>query len=464
MSIARTSIRLLAMAVVAVWACRNSAAQTLDQALAQAYRNNETLNAERANLRATDEEVPQALSGYRPRIEATAEAGIRYLNEKGADGAQQSSTTTPRSVGVTASQSVFNGFQTANRVRAAENQVLAGREALRVMEQTVLMDAATAYMDVLRDAAFLELQKRNLDLLGEQLNLVRNRQASGDLTTADVAQVEARLAAARTAVLAAKATYNSSRATFTRIIGSEPGKLAPGQPVDRFVPATLEAAIALARTQHPAVLAAMYGVDIALLQTKIAEGALYPMVTLEGSVKRRWDVMPDQNLMFPATSTDASIISRMVIPLYQGGSEYAKIRQSKEMTGQKRLSLEAVRKLARATVVQAWSAVAATRAQVDSAQAQVKAAEFALESVRREFGAGQRSTLELLTVQQELLNARIALVMTQRERVTSSYALLAAVGRLALDVLGLTTESYDPSVHYHQVRDSWFGVRTPDGR
>ncbi len=464
MSIARTSIRLLAMAVVAVWSWRSGAAQTLDGALAQAYRNNETLNAERANLRATDEEVPQALSGYRPRIEATAEAGPRYLNEKGADGAQQSSTTTPRGVGVTASQSIFNGFQTANRVRAAENQVLAGREALRVMEQTVLVDAATAYMDVLRDAAILELQKRNLDLLGEQLNLVRNRQASGDLTTADVAQVEARLAAARTAVLAAQATYNSSRATFARVIGSEPGKLTPGQPVDRFAPATLEAAIALARTQHPALLAAMYGVDIALLQTKIAEGALYPMVTLEGSVKRRWDIMPDQNLMFPATGTDASIISRVVIPLYQGGSEYAKIRQSKEMTGQKRLSLEAVRKLARATVVQAWSAVAATMAQVDSAQAQVKAAEFALESVRREFGAGQRSTLELLTVQQELLNARIALVMTQRERVTSSYALLAAVGRLAPGVLGLPTESYDPSVHYHQVRDSWFGVRTPDGR
>jgi len=464
MSIARTSIRLLAVAVVAVWSCRSGGAQTLDRALAQAYRNNETLNAERANLRATDEEVPQALSGYRPRVEATADAGPRYLNEKGADGVQQSSTTTPRSVGVTATQSIFNGFQTANRVRAAENQVLAGREALRVMEQTVLVDATTAYMDVLRDTAILELQKRNLDLLVEQLNLVRNRQASGDLTTADVAQVEARLAAARTAMLAAQATYNSSRATFARVIGSEPGKLTPGQPVDRFAPATLEAAIALGRTQHPAVLAAMYGVDVALLQTKIAEGALYPMVTLEGSVKRRWDVMPDQNLMFPATGTDASIISRVVIPLYQGGSEYAKIRQSKEMTGQKRLSLEAVRKLARATVVQAWSAVSATRAQVDSAQAQVKAAEFALESVRREFGAGQRSTLELLTVQQELLNARIALVMTQRERVTSSYALLAAVGRLAPGVLGLPTEGYDPSVHYHQVRDAWFGVRTPDGR
>ena len=239
MSIARTSIRLLAVAVVAVWSCRSGGAQTLDRALAQAYRNNETLNAERANLRATDEEVPQALSGYRPRVEATADAGPRYLNEKGADGVQQSSTTTPRSVGVTATQSIFNGFQTANRVRAAENQVLAGREALRVMEQTVLVDATTAYMDVLRDTAILELQKRNLDLLVEQLNLVRNRQASGDLTTADVAQVEARLAAARTAMLAAQATYNSSRATFARVIGSEPGKLTPGQPVDRFAPATL---------------------------------------------------------------------------------------------------------------------------------------------------------------------------------------------------------------------------------
>jgi outer membrane protein len=169
--------------------------------------------------------------------------------------------------------------------------------------------------------------------------------------------------------------------------------------------------------------------------------------------------------MFPATnSTDASIVSRVVIPLYQGGNEYSKIRQSKEAAGQKRLSLDAVRKLARATVVQAWGSATAAKAQIESAQSQVQAAEVAFEGVQREFRAGQRSTFELLALQQELRNARVTLVVAQRERVVASYTLLAAVGLLSPQVLTLPTAPYDPSVHYRQVRDSWFGVRTPAGR
>lgn len=465
MSIGGISCRfMLAAMMLAILLPLPGLAQTLEQALAQAYRNNETLNAERASLRATDEEVPQALSGYRPRVEATADVGRRYLDEKGADDQRQKSTTTPRGVGLTATQSIFNGLQTSNRVRMAESQVVAGREALRVMEQMVLLDAVTAYMEVLRDAAILELQRRNLDLLREQLDLTRDRLTVGDVTATDVAQVRARLAAARSESLAAQAAYNASRATFERVIGSEPGKLTPGRPADRFVPSTIDVAIGVARAQHPAVTAAMHGVDVALLQAKIAEGALYPMVTLEGNVKRRWDVMPDQFLPFPATSTEASIVSRVVVPLYQGGSEYSKIRQSKEAAGQKRLSLEVVRKLARATVIQAWGSANAAKAQIESAQSQVQAAEVAFEGVRREFGAGQRGTFELLAAQQELRNARVALVTAQRDRVVSSYTLLAAVGGLSPQVLKLPTETYDPRIHYHQVRDAWFGVRMPDGR
>jgi outer membrane protein len=450
--------------MLAIWLPAEGSAQTLERALAQAYRDNETLNAERASLRATDEEVPQALSGYRPRVDATADVGRRYLDEKGADGTRQTSTATPRGVGLTAAQTLFNGFQTANRVRMAESQVSAGREALRLMEQTVLLDSVTAYMDVLRSAAVLELLRRNLDVLGQQLDLTRNRQVTGNVTFTDVAEVQSRLAAAKSEALAAQAAYDSSRATFERVIGTEPRNLTPGRPADRFAPATLNAAVSLALAQNPAVTAAMYGADIALLQTKISEGALYPMVTLEGSVKQQWDVTPAQFLPYPGTSTDASIIRRVVVPLYQGGGEYAKIRQSKEAAGQKRLSLEAVRKLARATVIQAWSAVSAAKAQIDSAQSQVQAAEIAFDGVRREFGAGQPGTFELLTIQQELLNARIALAAAQRERVVSSYTLLAAVGRLSPQILGLPTEMYDPSEHYHQVRDSWGGIRTPDGR
>ena len=328
MNIGSISGRLVAAAIaIAVASPIPGFAQTLEQALGQAYRNNETLNAERASLRGIDEEVPQALSGYRPRVDATADIGGRYLNEKGADGQRQTSTATPRGVGLTATQTLFNGFQTANRVRMAESQVSAGRETLRLMEQTVLLDSVTAYMDVLRSAAVLELQRRNLDVLRQQLDLTRNREVTGSVTFADVAEVQSRLAAAKSEVLAAQAAYDSSRATFERVIGTEPRNLTPGRPADRFTPSALDAAVSLALAQNPAVTAAMYGADIALLQTKISEGALYPMVALEGSVKRQWDVTPAQFLPYPGTSTDASIVSRVVVPLYQGGGEYAKIRQ-----------------------------------------------------------------------------------------------------------------------------------------
>src|SRR6201987_2699734 len=211
----------VAALMLAIWLPAEGAAQTLERALAQAYRNNETLNAERASLRGIDEEVPQALSGYRPRVDATADVGSRYLDEKGADGPRQTSTATPRGVGLTATQTLFNGFQTANRVRMAESQVSAGREALRLMEQTVLLDSVTACMDVLRSAAVLELQRRNLDVLRQQLDLTRNREVTGNATFTDVAEVQSRLAAAKSEVLGAQAAYDSSRATFERDIGTE---------------------------------------------------------------------------------------------------------------------------------------------------------------------------------------------------------------------------------------------------
>jgi outer membrane protein len=302
MCISGSLCRCLIAAIFVILLPAEGWAQTLERALAQAYRNNETLNAERASLRSTDEEVPQALSGYRPRVDATADFGRRYLDEKGVDGTRQTSTATPRSVGLTATQTLFNGFQTSNRVRMAESQVSAGREALRLMEQTVLLDSVAAYMDVLRSAAVLELQRRNLDVLRQQLNLTRNRQVAGNETFTDVAEVQSRLAAAKSEVLAAQAAYDSWRATFERVIGTEPRNLTPGRTADRFAPSTIEAAVSLALAQHPAVTAAMYGADVALLQTKISEGALYPTVTLEGSIKRQWDVTPAQFLPYPGTS------------------------------------------------------------------------------------------------------------------------------------------------------------------
>ena len=276
------AIALAAIAGVSVFPM-SLVAETLPSALTQAYQNNPQLNAERARLRATDEGVPQALSGYRPQISATADVGVQYIDQLGTTGAI-TGTTVPRGAGITGTQTLFNGLRTANRTRAAEGQVFAGREALRVLEQQVLLDAVTAYMNVLRDTAILDLQRRNVEVLEEQLRQTRDRFNVGEVTRTDVAQSEARLAAARSSALAAESTLTTSRATYRRIIGVEAARLSPGMPVDRLSPRTLPAATARGIAENPLVTSAMYGVDVAQLQVKINEGALYP--TLRGAGQR----------------------------------------------------------------------------------------------------------------------------------------------------------------------------------
>ncbi len=442
-------------------------ADTMEAALVRAYQNNPQLNAQRASVRATDENVPQALSGYRPRVNLTASVGYQYTDVNTTAGGSPTAivrteihgTNAPRSAGMTVSQTLFNGNQTANRVRAAESQVSGAREALRVLEQSVLLSAATIYMDYLRDAAAVEVQKSNVRVLEQTLQQTRDRFNVGEVTRTDVAQSEAQLAAGKTQEQASESQLVTTRANFRRIIGSEPVNLAPGSPVDRFLPPTQAAAVELSLIENPNVTAAMYGIDVNYLQVKINEGALLPTISLQAAVQQSYE-----QTMTIFRSFGASAIAQASVPLYQGGAEYSLIRQSKESLAQQRLNLETTRDQTRANLLQAWGQLVATKAQVQSAQSQVQASEIALNGVREEAKAGQRTTLDVLNAQQALVNARIALVTAQHDRVVASYNVLSAIGRLSPQVLGLATNTYDPSVHYQQVRDSWFGVRTPDGR
>jgi outer membrane protein len=442
-------------------------ADTIEAALVRAYQNNPQLNAQRAQVRFTDENVPQALSGYRPKVALTASAGYQYTDTNTTAGGNANTivrteihgANAPRSAGLTVSQTLFNGQQTANRTRAAESQVSGAREALRVLEQTVLLAAATIYMDYLRDSAIVEVQRSNVRVLDQTLKQTRDRFNVGEVTRTDVAQSEAQVAAGKSQLLTAEANLTTTRSNFRRIIGNEPAQLAPGSPVDRYLPGTLPSAVDLGLIQNPNVTAAMFGIDITYLNVKVNEGALLPTVTLQASVQQSYE----QTLTI-FRSFGASAIAQLSVPVYQGGAEYSLIRQSKESLAQQRLNLEQVRDQTRANVVTAWGQLVATKAQVVSAQAQVTASEIALNGVREEAKAGQRTTLDVLNAQQALVNARVALVTAQHDRVVASYAVLTAVGRLAPQVLNLATTVYDPSVHYHQVRDSWYGVRTPDGR
>jgi outer membrane protein len=444
---------------------------TMDEALIHAYQNNPQLNSQRSATRAIDENVPTALSGYRPRVSGTASLTDQYLDQlvrtTGTAGVPAIYTQTKgaiavQSYGLTATQTLFNGFQTATRTRQAEGQVFSARETLRTTEQNVLLSGATAYMNLLQTAAILELQRSNVNVLEVTLRQTRDRFTAGEVTRTDVAQAESRLSAGRSQLSLAESNYVTAQAQYLQVIGvPPPARLAPAPPVDRLSPRTLEGAIARGRTEHPLITTAMYNVDIALQQVKIAEGALAPTVAAVGNVQKNFG--STQSLAVLET-LQASIAAQLTVPIYQGGAEYSAIRQAKETLGQRRLDLDTSRDQVQATVTQAWGQLDAAKAQIDATQSQVTAAEVALNGVREEARVGQRTTLDVLNAQQDLVNARVALVTAQRDRVVASYTVLAATGALSPQILGLKIEVYDPTVHYQQVRDAWGGVRTPDGR
>jgi outer membrane protein len=464
-------LRAIMSATVAMtggWASP-AVAETIEAALARAYQHNPQLNAQRATVRQTDEGVPQALSGYRPSISANASAGRQYIDaQANIPGLLPGGAPTPVnvkeafntwSVGVNGSQNLFNA-QTPQRTRAAESRVFAARETLRVIEQSVLLSAASVYMDVLRDTANLELQRHNVRVLRQTLRVVEDRHEVGAVTGTDVDQAQAQIASGEASLHSAESTLMTTKANYRRIIGAEPQGLSPGMPVDRFSPRTLDAAVAQSLSQNPSVTAAMYDVDVAQLQVRIAEAGLYPTLTLQGSAQLQQLNSNDATLrLFNSTAQ-----ARLTVPIYQGGSEYSAIRQNKETVGQQRLSLDQVRDQVRANMVQYWGQLEAARAQTEAAERQVKYSESALNGVRNEAKAGQRTTLDVLNALQALLNARVNLISTQRDRVVASYNVLSAVGRLSPAVLGVPAQIYDPGIHYQQVRDSWFGMRTPDGR
>src|SRR6201991_2319851 len=340
-------------------------ADTIEAALVRAYQNNPQLNSQRAAVRSTDENVPQALSGYRPRVAITASAGYQYTDTNTTAGGtptqvvrtETHGTNAPRSVGATITQTLYNGQQTANRTRAAESQVSGAREGLRVLEQTVLLSAATIYMDYLRDAAIVEVQRSNVRVLEQTLKQTNDRFNVGEVTRTDVAQSEAQLAAGRTQLLTAESNLVTTKANFRRIIGNEPDALAPGSPVDRFLPGSLPGAVDLSLTENPNVTAAMFGIDVSFLQVKVSEGALLPTVTLQGSVQQSYE----QTLTF-YRQFGASAVAQLNVPIYQGGAEYSLIRQSKETLAQQRLALEQVRDQTRSNVVTAWGQLVAGKA------------------------------------------------------------------------------------------------------
>jgi outer membrane protein len=436
-------------------------AETLPEALVRTYQGNPQLNAERARLRGTDESVPQALSGYRPQLLATLTGGLQQVRVLFPDNTIQTATLRTWTIGLTVSQTLFNGFKTANTVRQSEAQVLSGREALRNTGQGVLLDAVTAYTNVLANQSLVEAQRINVTFLRETLGTTKKRLEGGDVTPTDVAQAEARLSRGLADLNAAEVGLAISQALYAQVIGAPPGRLVPPASIDRLLPRSREEAIAISRKEHPAVLGAMYDIDVAQLGTKIAESSLWPNLAVQGSLQRQWET--DTTLSSKAADI-ASLLGTANVPIYDGGLAASQIRQAKEIAMQARIVLELIRNLTQTAVLGAWVTYEGAKVALAAAEAEVRAASIALAGVQKEAGAGQRTTLDVLNSQQDLTLARARLIGAQRDVVIAAYALLSATGRLDVKTLGLNTPDYAPEVHYHQVRDAWHGLRTPAGQ
>lgn len=432
-------------------------AQSIGEALGQAYRDNPTLNAARAELRSVDERVPQALSGWRPQIFGSFDVGSVYSRNSPGGDAHRNTATAALQV----TQALFRGFRTVNSTRQAEAIVRAQRESLRSTEQTVLTDAATAYMDVISTSAIVSLRRSNVSFLAEQVRAAQDRFEVGEGTRTDVSQARARFSEAQSSLNLALANVNTARAIYRQIVGSDPKTLSARTNVYGQLPKSVEEAMRLGAGQHPAILSAQHLVDAGVFAVKTIEGELLPTVTLEGNLARQWSPPSARTI---DTVDSASVYGRVTIPIYQGGAVSSRVRQAKEDLGQARVQLDVARDQVRAAVVSAWGQYQAAVASIAAAQDAVAANQLALEGVIEEQRVGQRTTLDVLNAQLELVNSRVNLVTAERDRTVAAYALMSATGSLTADRIGLAVARYDETEHYKKVRNSWFGLQTPDGR
>ncbi len=434
-------------------------AESIHGALARAYQNNASMNSARAGVRITDENVAIAKSAWRPYVGATGSFGYTSTNN--------TSRITTGSFGVAIQQSLFDGFQTLNNVRAAEAQVRASNESLRNTEQDILFNAAAAYVDVLRDRQIATFRARNLDFLSEQVRAASSRFEVGEGTRTDVAQAQAQQASAVAQLSSARAQVLASEATYLRLVGDKPGKLDPAGPVAKLLPAGMDAALGAALNEHPVIQATLHLVDAASFQVKSAEGTLLPQLSAQAGVTHSYrntaSGLPGVGAS-DGSSDSATIGLNLTIPIYQGGLASAQVRKSKETLGQARIEVDVARDQVRAAVTSAWTQYVAAREVVAAGRELVSAAQLALNGVIEERNVGQRTTLDVLNAQADVITAQINVASAERDVVAASYAILSSMGHLSPQRLGLKVAVYNPREHYDAVKDKWVGTKTPDGR
>lgn len=439
------------LALAAAWPV-GAGAQTLEEALVSAYQNNPQLQGQRARLRATDEQVNQALSNWRPSVDMTAETGAEH-NYSSLRATNQTESRDPKSIGLTLSQPLFRGGRTMAETSAAENSVKAERARLHSTEQQVLLDAATAYMNVFRDQAILDLNRNNEQVLQRQLEAARDRFEVGEITRTDVHQAEARLARSRADRIQSEADLEASRAAYQRVVGTVPRGKLELPPLPANPPPSKDTAVKEAVMNNPDVIAAQYDERAAVDDVDTVWGELLPELELSATATR------DLNTAGESSRLDsAEALVTLTVPLYQSGSVHSRVREAKQTAMERRLTVDSNRRDAAEVATRAFESLQAARARLESFRAQIQAAEIAFEGVEREAAVGARTVLDVLDAEQELLDARVSYIGAQRDEAVATFELLSAVGRLTAHGLELPVELYDPDAHYREVRDKLYGT------
>ncbi|MEE9311032.1 MAG: TolC family outer membrane protein [Planctomycetota bacterium] len=432
-----------------------ASAETLESVLGSTYLGNPEINAERQKLRAIDEEETRARSGYRPKLNFNADITSRRVESE----PSQPSDGRRRDGGYTVSltQPLFRGLRTINSIRKADADIYAGREDLRLVEQTVFLNAVTAYVNVIRDRAVLRLRRNNVSVLVQQKKATLDRFQVGEVTKTDVAQSKARYSGAVSELNFAQANLKASRAIFQEIIGHNPNGLKAPRGIVKYLPRSLAGSVKRGMDEHPSILAATYREMSATHTVHVIRGELLPEINFEGSFDDRFH--PSTGVNRRSTTT---VKGTFKMPLYAGGEITARVRQAKHVVLQRRQDLRTAKRRIRADAIASWGRVVSTKAKLRADMSQVSANRTALDGVREEEKVGQRTVLNVLDAQQELLDSQVTLAITRRDLLVARYSLLASTGRLSAVELGIRAGYYDPKKHYNHVKRKWYGTRVKE--
>ncbi|MDA1091602.1 MAG: TolC family outer membrane protein [Proteobacteria bacterium] len=433
----------------------DAAAQTLEDALTFAYLNNPTLLGQRANVRATDEQMPQALSKWRPSIEITGSAGVKSV--KNTTSTDRGEHREPKSIGLTVTQSLYRGGRTFAAVREADNTVRAARATLLKTEQDVLLKAAQAFFDVFRDEAVLKLTINNEQVLTRHLEATRDRFEVGEITRTDVHQAEARLAGAVAERIAAEGTLEASRATYRNIVGMPAPKTLMAAELPSNLPKSADEVVKAAAVKNPSVISAEFARKALDDNVEEVRGELLPSLSVSTGVSRKIQSSGEDGRIDSADFT-----LNLTVPLYQQGEVFSRLRESKHVAAKQLQVIDQARRDAVEEAAKAWESLLTARARVASFKTQIEANVVALEGVRREAQVGSRTVLDVLDAEQESLDSRVSHVSAQRDELLAIFKLKAAMGQLTSRDLKLPVAAYDPMDNYQKVRDQWFGADVPD--